>query len=291
MAARSGDPITGLIAGPAANRAGLGRGLAEIVRLADLDLAWADLPRADLARADPARADPEPTPPELGPGPDRSLSGPTDAGKDVHPTGADPMSAHTPPDTGPASGRSHPTPFGPASNRVRGAAALVAGPQVIHPDLVPLALVVCRTSGDAVLVNARWYSLAGLDQDESLGQGWLSAVSPAARPTLLATLAGGGGDRPGPPATGRAEVAGTAVRWAAASGGELAAIAFWPEPGERRRPDAGRHPLAAPTWLAELAELAGLVDQTEGLLDTLERSVLLAPAHPPAAGRTPPRGR
>jgi hypothetical protein len=309
MAGRSGDPIAGLIAGPAAHRAGLGRGLAEIVHLADLDLARADLDLAradpDLGRADPdpagadpeltradpdpAGADPELTPPNLSPDPAQPASGSIIAGKALPPTGADPMAAPARPLTGPAPGRALPPSSHPAPNPGRGAAAWVAGPQVIHPDLVPLALVVCRPSGEALLVNAHWRALAGLDLDSSLGQGWLSAVSPAGRRTLLAALAGGGGP-PGPPTTGRAEVAGTAVRWAAESGAGLAAIAFLPEAGDRRRPDAGPHPPAAGAWRAELAELAGLVDQTERLVDTLERAVLLGPAHPPAARAGPPAG-
>ena len=55
-------------------------------------------------------------------------------------------------------------------------------------DLIPLATLICDPHGLARAVNPAWASLSGTPAEQSLGAGWVTAITESARPRLLETL-------------------------------------------------------------------------------------------------------
>jgi PAS domain S-box-containing protein len=69
-----------------------------------------------------------------------------------------------------------------------GTASLLAGPEVVPLEAVPVALLIADWSGRVRAVNARWAELSGLTPEESMGAGWLQALARPDRPAIEAAL-------------------------------------------------------------------------------------------------------
>jgi PAS domain S-box-containing protein len=68
-------------------------------------------------------------------------------------------------------------------------------------DAVPAAFFLTNNQGECVLVNQHWFELTGLDEERSMGLGWLGAIHPDDRLQLAAGL--GAPERVGQPFEGR----------------------------------------------------------------------------------------
>ncbi|HET9076157.1 MAG TPA: diguanylate cyclase [Acidimicrobiales bacterium] len=55
-------------------------------------------------------------------------------------------------------------------------------------EMVPFAMLIADASGRVLAVNQRWCRLSSLDEERSLGTGWLNAVIPEARLRLQADM-------------------------------------------------------------------------------------------------------
>jgi diguanylate cyclase (GGDEF)-like protein/PAS domain S-box-containing protein len=56
-------------------------------------------------------------------------------------------------------------------------------------DAVPFAALLAEPSGNVIAVNQRWVALSGLDEEGSLGPGWLDAVDPEAGDRIRGQIA------------------------------------------------------------------------------------------------------
>ena len=52
--------------------------------------------------------------------------------------------------------------------------------------LAPVGIFQTDKEGDCIFVSERWQKIAGITQDQALGQGWLNAIHPADKPAVLA---------------------------------------------------------------------------------------------------------
>ncbi len=174
------------------------------------------------------------------------------AAEECHDAVPNPNTGCTPPGGRRMSAEAPPTPGGSVADALEG---------------LPLAALSIDANGEVNAVNKRWHTLTGLDEDRSLGAGWLDAVHPEVVESLLERVLGS--HRTG--TTGRSD-------FRLANGGRFLWSRWWWQPNQAgvlvcvNDIDDDRAREAELLKRATHDSLTGLVDRTE-FLTLVERAL------------------